>query len=312
MISFGANAGGRAGFAATAGLGLALAAGGAHAETCRYDGVTSYAGRLAIVAEAVADGGAVRVDVRLQLDAQPLPLLHTHYLMEEISTADANGVERVAVNSRYRVDGHIVRQQWDVFDRTAEGLDAFRIEGKRAGEFGRQHPRFASFWDPGRFGQPWLEAFVRASPERRRDLDLRQMSASVRPPLALAFYWLRVLPAAGGVVPVFLPGFKDAKRVDLSIGPSASAAGAPRAAPVGGPPQRARRCGRRCATPTCARGRRRRRRPGCPPGACCNWRSTCMGGSTARAARSGRSAARARQCRRPDEGRVVCVRGREG
>ncbi len=224
-----ANAAGRGGCAALA----FLMAGAAEAETCRFDGVTSYNGHLAITAGATEAGGSVRVDVGLRLDAQPLPLLHTHYRMEEISVADAGGVRQVAVNSRYSVDGHIVRQQWDVFDRAADGLDAHRIEGKRAGEFARQHPLFARYWDPGTFGQAWLADFERASPERRPDLDLREMSASVRPPLALGFYWLRWLPEGASVVPVFLPGFKDRKRVDLTIGPRSSATGQPtRRAPL--------------------------------------------------------------------------------
>ena len=207
--------------------------GPAYSETCRYEGKTSYGGRLSIIADAVARGNAVRVDVRLSLDAQPAPLFHTRYRMEEISDADANGIARLAVNNRYSVDGRLVRQGWDVFDRADAGLQAHRIEGKRAGEFARQHPRFARHWDPATFGQSWVDDFERASPERRADLDLAAMSAFVRPPLALAFYWLGWLPDRAASVPVFLPGFKDQKRVDIAVGKTFSAAGAlTRAAPL--------------------------------------------------------------------------------
>ncbi len=210
---------------------LTCLAGPVRAETCRFDGVTSYDGHLAVVSDTAASGGTVEVDVRLRLDAQPLPLFHTRYLMEEISTADANGVELLAVNSRYLVDGRIVRQGWDVWDRTTHGLDAHRIEGKHQAEFARQHPAFARWWDPATFGQRWLHDFQDASPERRRDLDLAAMNEAVRPPLALAFYWLRWLPVPAAV-PVFLPGFKDEKRVDLAIGPAGATGGPTLGAPL--------------------------------------------------------------------------------
>ena len=197
---------------------MASAAGRAKAQTCRFAGATSYDGRLAITSVRSAVPGGVLVDVKLVLDAQPLPMFHTHYLMEEISLSGAHGLAWVGVNSRYRVDAHVVRQSWDLFVREPDGLKAWRIEGKRAGQFGRQHPLFAAHWDFSTFGQPWVEAFRHASPDRRADLDLDDMSDEVRVPLALAFDGVRGLPGRAVVVPVFLPGFKDRKRVDLAIG----------------------------------------------------------------------------------------------
>lgn len=189
-------------------------------EVCRFAGTTDYGGRLAIRADAAIVDGALRVDVRLQLDATPMWFVHTHYLMQEISFWQPDGLALLAVNSRYRVNSHIARQQWDVFQRGADGLDAFRVQGKTLADFRRVHPGFVQHWNPATFGQPWLQDYARAAAERRPDLDLRGMPASLRPPLALAFYWLRFLSPAGGVVPVFLPGFKAQKQVNLPIAPS--------------------------------------------------------------------------------------------
>ena len=198
---------------------LAPAARTRAAESCTFSGTTDYAGRLRITADSATVGGRTGIDVRLELDATPLPLIHTRYLLEEISSWRQNGIEQVAVNDRYSVDGHIVRQQWDVYDRAADGLHAFRIQGKRSGEFQRQHPGFMRFWNPDRFGEPWLGDYPYSTGARRPDLDLHQDPSLVRTPLALAFYWLRWLPPQGGVVPLFLPGFKEEKLVRLAIGP---------------------------------------------------------------------------------------------
>jgi hypothetical protein len=195
-------------------------------EVCRFAGLTSYGGRLAVLADAAIVDGAVSVDVRLQLDANPMLFVHTHYLMQEISVWQAGGLARLAVNSRYRVNTHLVRQQWDVFERGSDGLEAYRVQGKTFAEFRRRHPGFAQHWDPVMFGLPWLDDFPRAGAERRPDLDLGGASAGLRSPLALAFYWSRRLPPAGGFVPVFLPGFKTEKRADLAIASASALPGA--------------------------------------------------------------------------------------
>ncbi len=196
-------------------------------ETCRFAGTTDYDGRLAIETRSTEAAGIVSVDVRLQLDARPLPFVHTHYLMQEISSWRPDGLSRLAVNSRYSFNGRIIRQQWDVYDRAGQGLDAYRVQGKRLADFTRRHPGFVPHWDPATFGAPWLQDYPRATAERRPDLDLRHDMALVRPPLALAFYWLRWLSRRDEVVPVFLPGFKEQKLVDLAIGASAAAGAAP-------------------------------------------------------------------------------------
>ncbi len=41
-------------------------------------------------------------------------------------------------------------------------------------------------------------------------------------PLAMAFYWIRWLPRGGDEVPVFLPGFKADKLVDVPVGPASA------------------------------------------------------------------------------------------
>ena len=183
-----------------------------------FSGRTDYGGHLKIAAASRTAGGRTEVDVTLELNATPLPLVQTHYVMEEISSWRQDGIEKVAVNDRYTFDGHIVRQQWDVYDRAGDGLHAFRVQGKRAGEFQRQHPDFVQFWNPDTFGKPWLDSYPYSGKARRPDLDLHQDPSSVRTPLAFAFYWLRWLPPQGSVVPLFLPGFKEQKLVRLTIG----------------------------------------------------------------------------------------------
>lgn len=207
---------------------VVMLAGRSEAETCRFSGTTDYGGRLDITAQSTTVAGRTLVDVRLELNASPLPLVHTHYVMQEISTWRPDGIEQVAVNDRYSFDGHIVRQQWDVYDRADDGLHAFRVQGKRSAEFARQHPDFVQFWNPGMFGRPWLPQYPYSTQARRPDLDLHADPSRVRTPLALAFYWLPRLPLQGAVVPLFLPGFKEQKLVELAIGPSPqSGPGAP-------------------------------------------------------------------------------------
>ena len=196
---------------------LLLATPAAADEVCRYAGSSDYDGRLAIEARSVAGEGGLRLDIRLQLDADPLPLVHTRYLMQEISVWHRDGLSQLAVNSRYRFDDHIVRQQWDVYDRTPDGLAAWRVQGKHPAEFRRQHPGFAGHWDLARFGAPWLADYGMLTSDRRPDLDVAHDMRAVRSPLALAFYWLRWLDRPE-TVPVYLPGFKEQKLVELGIG----------------------------------------------------------------------------------------------
>ena len=46
------------------------------------------------------------------------------------------------------------------------------------------------------------------------------MPPRTRTPLALAFYWSRWLPEAGGTVPVFMPGWKRDARLDAEVAPA--------------------------------------------------------------------------------------------
>ena len=190
-------------------------------ELCRFAGTTDYAGRLAVTTNVdshTADG-TTTVDVVGRFTGTPMPFVHITYLMQEISTWKSDQLQSVAVNSRYILDGHVLRQEWDLFDRGADGLEAHRLQGKSLDDIRRRYPTFVRHWDPADFGQPWIHDYRLAGAERRRDLDLP--AASVRPdlrsPLALAFYWSRRIPRSGQATAVFLPGFKKDKRVDLTI-----------------------------------------------------------------------------------------------
>jgi len=193
-------------------------------EVCRFAGTADYAGQVVVTAitSTNAAEGTTTVDVRLGFRGTPMPFVHTNYLMQEISTWKATRLQSLAVNSRYRVDGRVVRQLWDVFVRGSDGLEAYRLQARTPEEFRSKHPAFAEHADPATFGQPWLQDYWRADPERRRDLDLPASSAvpDLRSPLALAFYWARQLPRTGQAATVFLPGFKKDKSVTLTIGPA--------------------------------------------------------------------------------------------
>lgn len=194
-------------------------------EVCRFAGTTDYAGHVAVTTDVAATDGVTRVDVGLTFEATTMLWLHIHYLVEEVSAWRAGELESVAVNNRYIVDGHIVRQQWDDFQRGTDGLQARRVQGKSLAEFRRRHPGFAQHWDPAAFGRPWLHDYQSASPARRPDLDLSPIPSGLRSPLAMAFYWVRWLPHGGQDIPVFLPGFKAERPVELPITAASSAGG---------------------------------------------------------------------------------------
>jgi hypothetical protein len=188
-------------------------------EICRFAGTTDYAGHVAITTDVTATDDITRVDVVATFEATTMLWAHIRYLVEEVSTWRAGGLESVAVNSRYLIGDHIVRQQWDDFQRGADGLQARRVQAKSLADFRLRHPGFVQHWDPTTFGQPWLDNYQTASPERRADLDLKgsPLPPGLRSPLAMAFYWVRWLPRGGQNVPVFLPGFKGERLVDLPI-----------------------------------------------------------------------------------------------
>jgi hypothetical protein len=198
-------------------------------EICRFAGTTDESGQLAVTAADGIDrpGGTLTLDIAGRFRDTPMPFVHVTYMMEEISSWKSGQLRLLAVNTRYLVDGHIVRQLWDMFQRAPDGgLRAYRVEGKTRDSLQRDHPAFIAHWDPASFGQPWLQDYWSARPDRRADLDLPAVVAGpdLRSPLALAFYWTRQVPADGQAVTVFLPGFKRDKTANLAITPAGRAA----------------------------------------------------------------------------------------
>ena len=201
--------------------------GAASAEVCRFSGSTDYAGHVAVTTEVTAAGDSTIVDVAAAFDSKAIFLFGVHYLLEELSIWRGEQLENVAVNSRYLHGHRIVRQQWDAFQRTEDGMQGERVQAKTLADFRRRHPGFVQHWDPASFGQPWLRDYPSAPPERRIDLDLHAspLPPALRSPLALAFYWVRWLPRAGQDVPVFLPGFKAERLVEVPVVPAPADAG---------------------------------------------------------------------------------------
>jgi hypothetical protein len=210
-------------FTAAALIAARPGAGNATAEVCRFTGTTSRDGHVAVTSTVDASDGITKIDVALAFDATWF-WLRFRYLVEEISTWRNEQMQNLAVNTRYLVGDHIIRQQWDSFQRSPDGLQAQRVQAKTLTDFRRRHPGFVQHWDPASFGSPWLQDYPAASPERRADLDLKgaPLPVGVSSPLAMAFYWIRWLPRGGHQVPVFLPGFKADKLVDVPIGPASA------------------------------------------------------------------------------------------
>jgi hypothetical protein len=196
----------------------------ASAEVCRFAGTTSHDGKVAVTATVEATGGVTKVDVDLAFEATWMFWFRFRYLVEEISTWRNDQMQSLAVNTRTLVNDRIIRQQWDAFRRSRDGLLAQRVQAKTLADFRRRHPGFVQHWDPATFGSPWLQDYPAASPERRADLDLKgaPLPDGLSSPLAMAFYWIRWLPRGGDEVPVFLPGFKADKLVNVPVGPASS------------------------------------------------------------------------------------------
>jgi hypothetical protein len=210
-----------------AGIWILAASEALAAETCRFAGTTDYDGRVSVITKAAMAGNTTRIDVVLQFDAVSRLWLHLRYLVEELSEWRNGTLLRVDANTRYVFAGHVVRQQWDDFQRTSDGLQAYRIEGKRPAQFRGQYPRFQQHWDLADFGLPWLDDYAGAAPVRRPDLDLKhpQQTAELQSPFALAFYWVRFLPPHEQPAQVFLPGFKADKTAGVAMTPLAAANG---------------------------------------------------------------------------------------
>jgi hypothetical protein len=188
------------------------------AEVCRFTGTTNHEGHVAVTATAEAADGMIQVDVVMAFDATTF-WTRFRYLVEEISTWRGRDMQSVAVNTRYLVGDHIVRQQWDAFQRTRDGLQARRVQAKTLDDFRQRHPGFVQHWDPASFGSPWLQDYQAAPPERRADLDLKgaPLPEGLGSPLAMAFYWSRWLPDGAANAAIFLPGFKADKVADLQV-----------------------------------------------------------------------------------------------
>ena len=197
------------------------------AEVCRFAGTTNPAGHIAVVTDVTATNGITRVDVTAVFDLTTMFWIPIHYLVEEVSYWKAGELESVAVNTRYLIGDHIVRQLWDKFQRNADGLHAQRVQAKTLDDLQIKHPGFVQYRDPATFGQSWLQDYQSGSPERRADLDLKDapLPPHLRSPLALAFYWIRWLPSNGQDVAVFLPGFKKDRLVHLRLSGTSAAEG---------------------------------------------------------------------------------------
>ena len=195
-----------------------LLASAAQAETCRFTGSSNHDGHLTARSDVTQSDGLVTVDVTLDFTVSAW-VSDYRYLGQEISTWRGNDLISLAINQRSFSGGAVVRQQWDVFTRRGDTLEASRVQAKRLAEFRQRHPGFVRHWSAGAFGQGWLADFPGAAPERRPDLDLPAIGT--KPPLAFAFYWSRFLPRRGGPATLILPSLKQNKTVPLTL-PSAT------------------------------------------------------------------------------------------
>src|SRR5262249_8122146 len=110
------------------------------AEICRFTGTSDYSGHVAVTTRVTASAGAMQVDVAGTFDSSSMFWFGVHYLVEEVSSWYEGQLQSVAVNSRYLIGDHIVRQQWDYFQRETDGLQAYRVQAKTLADFRRRHP----------------------------------------------------------------------------------------------------------------------------------------------------------------------------
>jgi hypothetical protein len=190
-------------------------------EVCRYSGPTDYSGVATVETRASKTSRGMMIDATARVNARSLGIIDWRYLYQEIGIWRDGELQEIGVNQRYSVLGSIRRQQWDVFHRTPEGMQAYRVQAKTLVDFQKNHPNFARHWDPASFGQPWLPDYPTAQPERRADLDLpaASMPHGLGAPLLMAFFWARWAGERETTVPLFLPGFKRDARINVTVVP---------------------------------------------------------------------------------------------
>src|SRR5271166_5688449 len=118
------------------------------AEVCRFAGTTDFAGQVAVTTDVASEDDVTKVDVTVTFESTTMFWPRIRYLVEEVSTWQTGELQGVAVNSRYLVGDHIVRQQWDDFQRGTNGLQAYRVQAKTLADFRSKHPGFVQHWDP--------------------------------------------------------------------------------------------------------------------------------------------------------------------
>jgi hypothetical protein len=188
-------------------------------ELCRYSGSSSHSGHVMVVSKASAANGETTVDVSARVSARSFGIIDWQYLYQEIGVFRDQDLQTVAVNHRYSFAGATHRQLWDLFNRGATGMSAWRVQANSLDSMRVRHPGFVNHWDLSTFGEPWLGDYAAAPPERRADLDLprTEMPENIGTPLVLGFYWIRWAGASTRTVPVFLPGFKRNARTDITV-----------------------------------------------------------------------------------------------
>jgi hypothetical protein len=175
-------------------------------EVCRYSGTTSHSSYVMVVSKAAASNGETTVDV----SARSFGIIDWQYLYQEIGIFRAGHLQTIAVNHRYSFSGSTRRQLWDVFTCGQTGMSTYRVQANSLDGMRARHPGFVLHWDLATFGEPWLQGYAVARPERRADLVLPRadMPENVDTPLILGFYWIRWADSKTCTFPVFLPGFK--------------------------------------------------------------------------------------------------------
>jgi hypothetical protein len=205
-------------------LGLLAAGPSRAAEVCRYAGSGDYRAQIGVVTIAERHGPETELRVLWDLTARALLVFHLHYRVEEISRWRGGVLQALGLNVRAFVNGRIIRQQWDLFERGAAGFAAWRMQARREDDFAARYGAFAAHWDQASFGAPWIDAYRAAHADRRPDLDLTAAEAppDLVPPLAEAFYRVRAAPARAQTVALFLPGNKKQRRADIAVPPPAA------------------------------------------------------------------------------------------